>query len=334
MKHIIPINSFHLNPRKTLLCFLFFWFFSFANYAQNLVPNGSFEEISNCPESLGQVYLAPPWFSVLGTPDLFNSCYTLSSDGVGVPMNGTGFQNALGIDDNSIIGQGYTEITTFAKNYPDAREILGVELLCPLVVGHTYSVSCNFSRCDNYTYDCATNQVGLKFTTNILTANDPSIINNSSNIYSQEIITNKEEWTEISGSFTADSAYAYIYIGNFFSDANTDTTECASFATYYVDRIQVLPMDSTECLNLNSEILWSDKTFIYPNPAASILTVRTTKKIDEIFIFDLLGNQVFTDRIGLNSTEINVSGLSSGIYSLVIHCGTRIIHGRFQKLNP
>lgn len=51
---------------------------NYINGQVNLVPNGSFEELTHCPDSRSQIELADPWYSPskTGTPDLFSKCAT------------------------------------------------------------------------------------------------------------------------------------------------------------------------------------------------------------------------------------------------------------------
>ena len=49
----------------------------------NLVPNGSFETYTMCPDGGGVINYATPWYSpTTGTTDYYNSCY--DSIGLGV----------------------------------------------------------------------------------------------------------------------------------------------------------------------------------------------------------------------------------------------------------
>ena len=64
-------------------------------FSQNLVPNPSFENISNCPSGNSEIYQAVPWDRPPGSitsPDLFNACNTagVGCSDVNVPDNFTG----------------------------------------------------------------------------------------------------------------------------------------------------------------------------------------------------------------------------------------------------
>jgi len=53
---------------------------------------------------------------------------------------------------------------------------------------------------------------------------------------------------------------------------------------------------------------------IYPNPTKSTLNIKTATAITNISVYSLLGNQV----IKTNSKNIDVSGLSNGVYLIKI----------------
>src|SRR5437868_3489465 len=81
---------------------ILFLIFTFQCSAQtNIVPNGSFEQYSNCPDQEGQIFRANGWFMPTGgTSDYYNSCNTLPySNNYSVPFNcaaltGMSFQEA------------------------------------------------------------------------------------------------------------------------------------------------------------------------------------------------------------------------------------------------
>ena len=63
------------------------------------MPNGSFEELTECPWSINQITLAGPWKNTGGddTPDLYNVCaipnqFPPYNNSAGVPQNATGVQ--------------------------------------------------------------------------------------------------------------------------------------------------------------------------------------------------------------------------------------------------
>jgi len=52
--------------------------------AQNLVPNPSFEQYSECPDGPGKIAFAYPWKSVVGGCDYFHECAPIV---VGIPIS-------------------------------------------------------------------------------------------------------------------------------------------------------------------------------------------------------------------------------------------------------
>ena len=55
-------------------------------YAQNIVPNGSFERFTTCPGGAA-FYKLPPWCGLAGGEDSYNVCFNLigGPGSVGVP---------------------------------------------------------------------------------------------------------------------------------------------------------------------------------------------------------------------------------------------------------
>lgn len=204
---------------------------------QNLVPNPSFETYQSCNFSQGDADYANGWNKspVFNQPpshaDYCNSC----SPSYGVPLNPWGSQSAA-------TGNGYMAITTKVPAWGQYRENIYAQLITPLSIGVTYSLSFKLSLCDNFML--ASNKMGLKFSM------FPNIsVNNSAHLFAANPVTNQSGWTVISGTFTADSAYSYIGVGNFFDDANTlEIIACSScsqyYNIYYVDDISVTPLAS------------------------------------------------------------------------------------------
>lgn len=212
--------------------------------AQNLVPNPSFELKDTCPYTIGFQQGDRPlyWYSWLNSPDYFHAC---ASNGlVSVPQNGWGYQNAW--DGNAYVG-----MLAYSMG-DDFREYVGVELIEPLEVGQRYDVRMRASLAmDGGTWPSriACDRLGMLFT---MQPNEWTGIpgpdfgfRNFAHVHSDEILSDTANWTLVSGSFIADSAYRYLVIGNFFDDDHTDTLNMASGPTagayYYVDSVSVSP---------------------------------------------------------------------------------------------
>lgn len=197
---------------KSFLSLLFCFCCALRSNGQNLVPNPSFEEHINCPQTLND-YEFTYWDSFNRTPDYFNTCSSISGF-----SNPAGFQIAHS-------GNAYAGFITFVDEPPLWREHLGVPLIVPLQVGQTYYVSFYVSRgFEQPAHDMASNKIGALFST--IAYDDtlnPSPVLNFAHVYEDSIITDTTNWVHLHWNFVADSAYHYLIIGNFFDDSQTDT---------------------------------------------------------------------------------------------------------------
>ncbi|MCB0771743.1 MAG: T9SS type A sorting domain-containing protein [Flavobacteriales bacterium] len=219
--------------------------------AQNLVPNPSFELTDTCPNTccfnVGDRPLY--WNRWDQSPDYFNACAG-SLGGIDtlmdVPWNGWSWQYAYH-------GDAYVGMSCFEPG--DFRELVGAPLIEPLVLGQTYYVSYRVNLAtegSHWEARWACNNQGVLFTMDEhiwsgQTGSGPEFTpRNYAHVNNPTIITDTANWTLVSGSFVADSAYRYIVLGNFFDDALTDTIHFTpgqpSLAAYYLyDAICVSP---------------------------------------------------------------------------------------------
>lgn len=203
--------------------------------SQNLVQNFSFETFSTCPNTASQLTYAVPWNNSQNSPEYLNSCSSsIYSD---VPTNYFGFQNAA-------TGQAYggglfygSFLSTYLANI---REFLYVPLTTPLSIGTTYYLQFKINLVDNSNY--AVNRMGMQFCSSF---NSAFPINNTAHLYSPVVISDKVNWTTVTGSFVPSVAYNAVMVGNFFDDANTtaqfvgSSTSIGYNAYYFVDDVVV-----------------------------------------------------------------------------------------------
>lgn len=71
-------------------------------------------------------------------------------------------------------------------------------------------------------------------------------------------------------------------------------------------------------LNINDLKKNENNLIIYPNPATNEFNIATEKIINKIQIIDTCGRIVKTINPTINQTTINVSGLTSGVYSVIL----------------
>lgn len=103
------------------------------------------------------------------------------------------------------------------------------------------------------------------------------------------------------------------------------STVLVNGVTYYASQT-INGVESKERLAVTAKVNGSLATddfelagFKYsPNPVKNILTLNNAESIDQIEIFSVLGSSVFSKKINAAHSEIDLSGLSSGIYLLKV----------------
>ena len=75
----------------------------------------------------------------------------------------------------------------------------------------------------------------------------------------------------------------------------------------YINVSNILSIDSEEILS---------KVSIYPNPTSNIIYIKTSETIDNITLYTMLGQEVFTINGASNGLELNLSNQASGTYIL------------------
>jgi len=292
--------------------------------AQNLVPNWSFEEISSCPDDLGQVELADGWLIFRGASscDLYHVCG--HPDTAGVPMNWQGEQMPAS-------GSGYSGVFTFSDDdgWPYyVREYMGIQLSSPLQIGTTYTatlkISATLSR-GGQRMMFASNNAGLLFSTSYFFQNDLDPVPGYAHVVGTSVVEDTLGWTLISGSFIADSAYQFVVVGNFFSDEDTDWSLLDSagiwnYAYYYVDDVCV-SADLQFCQVQNGIVPHAVVPFhVWQQGAGEVLQAEglLALEVDRIRVFDAIGRLVADVGVGGRDTwAMPTAELASGVYMVV-----------------
>jgi Secretion system C-terminal sorting domain len=296
-------------------------------FAQNLVPNGSFETFTQCPAIGDKIYYATGWFQPNKYPwsnsvnqssstDYYNSC---AGNGpyTSVPNNFFGYQNA--VNGNAYIGMVYFH--TIA-NY---REYAEIKLVESLVAGKEYILNYYISLTDGARY--ATNQFDAYFSQDsLLVTSMLEVINVAPHIINtnQSIVSDTMNWTQISGTYTAVGGERFLTLGNFHNNIGSDTihvnyslqSQNDYFAYYYIDDVSLVEDSSTgikELENAGFEL--------FPNPAQNTIQVLFQEDVIEISIVDLCGKElIHVEPIG-SSLSIDCASLANGIY--IVQCKFR-----------
>lgn len=292
------------------MCFIILIMSWQNSIAQNLIPNGSFEQYTSCPSGPSQVDSSLFWMNPstgfpFGTPDYFNSCAT--SFVFSVPNNGGGFQNAHS-------GNAYMGMVLYHMNSANAREFIETPFSSPLVANQIYHFEMYVNVIDLaakttdaiavYFSDTAitgfNNQLPLPFT--------PQISNVGGNYF------NSNSWTLVSGDYTAHGGENYLTIGNFKYDSLTSTLpnntsgNQVSVAFALVDDISLTLITG---IDNQSEI---ESINVFPNPFNDKIeiTANNYEPLD-ISLYDIAGRKLLQKRF-TNSVLLNTNKLENGIY--------------------
>ncbi|MBS1937474.1 MAG: hypothetical protein JSS84_06650 [Bacteroidetes bacterium] len=302
--------------------------------AQNLVPNPGFEESDSCAQSGFDIAGPLGWHSANGSPDYLQSCLPYGST-FGLPLNFFTFQEPFE-------GASCAGMWTYHQNDVDEyREWIQAPLLEPLVPGQTYycSFRANAAFGGNYEYPqvwLANDKVGMLFTMQDRSWSwgDPYPVPlNHAHILYPQILADTVGWTLVSGSFVADSAYQYVMLGQFFSNALTDTLHLAPegdpwywFPRAYtlIDAVCVSP-DPNGCERAQGVgVHGVTSPVLFPNPTRDRLVVNHRDGA-EVQVMDAVGRGVWRGKIVGDCWVLGVAHWARGAY--VLHV---CYHGRME----
>ncbi len=224
----------------------------------------------------------------------------------------------------------YTYLENGSTEY---REWIMAPLLEPMVVGQTYycSFRANAAFGGNHTYPqhwLANDKVGMRFTTAATppwSVGDPyPVPPNHAHILYPQILADTVGWTLVSGSFVADSAYQYVMIGQFFSNALTDTLQFSpeGIPWYWLPRAYTLVdavcvSASPEGCDLGQGVGEEQATgpLLFPNPARDHLVVAQRAGA-EAQVIDAVGRMLWHGGITSDRWVLDVSAWARGTYVL------------------
>jgi hypothetical protein len=290
------------------------------------VPNPGFEETDSCTFGLGLGDLHD-WYSAYLTPDHLQSCQPYGTAN-GLPMNMFTYQQPY--EGNSCVG-----IFTYVDlSGQEQREWIMVPLLETMVPGQTYYCSfranAGFGGNDQYPQIwLANDKVGMLFTMQDRPWYQgdpyPEPIDEAHIVYPQ-ILADTVGWTLVSGSFVADSAYRYVMIGQFFSNALTDTLHYADpysvfpwypFGYTLIDAVCVSASpDRCELAHGIAEET-GEKPYVFPNPASDVLIIGNAAG-QEAELQDMLERKVWSGRVEREHYTLRVATWVRGSYVLQV----------------
>lgn len=211
---------------------------------ENLVLNGGFELLSECPKEVSSLaktakHLSSP---TLGTTDVFSTCAT---EKVGIPKNFRGTQSAYS-------GNAYAGLYLYSPN--DYREYIQFTLENTLTEGIYYEFSLYISLAESSTV--STPSLGVLF------VDQPITLETSKHLSKRRLLQAKNrkfnfqklswkgssrevnEWVKVEIGFIAKGFEKNIVLGNFNGDATTSRYKNSNksriskeFAYYYIDEV-------------------------------------------------------------------------------------------------
>ena len=106
-------------------------------------------------------------------------------------------------------------------------------------------------------------------------------------------------------------------------------------ATYYavniVDDCLSEPLAVTITLVLGISDFAENGIAVYPNPVTGRLTIVAEESIISVRVYDILGNLVLESKAAASTYQLDVSGLSNGVYLLQLQKGEQILTGKLIK---
>jgi hypothetical protein len=233
----------------------------------NLVPNPSFEILSQCPTFLSQLEYATPWFQPYtdnngvqqSSTDIFSSC--CSGGFCGFINNHAGSQLPR-------TGNTYAGIYFYGGS-ATYREYIEVKLNDSLINNKYYCVKLFTSLCDRCNY--AASNFGVYFSNDSclqVIPPDTSISNPAQAINpNSNVITDKINWMSIELEYLAQGGERFITIGGFdpnniiiIGGGNVD------MVYYYIDDVSVIDISTPAYAGVDTTIAIGDSVFIGRQP--------------------------------------------------------------------
>lgn len=272
-------------------------------FAQELVPNGRFEQHTGCPTGQNQLYKADGWIDPsYWTPDYFHVCGTA---GYSAPDNAGGHQ--VPRSDSAYAG-------IFLYSASPVREYIETALLSPLVTGQTYFFEMFMNLLDNSKFSAR--NIGVYFSDTLVNSSGinfmpftPQILNTGT-AYPDTV-----DWYPVTGYYTAHGGESYMIIGNFDGDEDTPllmvNPDGFAYAVVYIDDISLTA--STGLTGPSSPAIR-----VAPMPFDAELDVfMPGTDVSDILLCDMSARVRIAQR-ATGSAHLRTGELAAGAYLLIV----------------
>ena len=338
------VAALNLKPiplmKRLILSLVITSLFLFHLNAQNLIPNPSFENITNpfCGIMNTSDFTATilDWTSPTdGTPDAYftnveTSCYNFQPfseyDGpIGIKGNQTPFSGT------TMLGCGL-----FSIDGLNQREYVQTQLTAPLTIGQTYELNFQVSLADFTEFYLG--EIGIHFSTNQLSGNGSAPLNVSPQIIAETGLENYQDWVAVSTTFTPTENYEFMTIGNFNNDANTTlfpnpnaSGEAGTYGAYYFfDDFSLIDTNPVGINNFETAGIQ-----FFPNPVDESIQLTLPNSMNQVKvnISNMHGRNIYTQQFTSESIiNINTANLPTGTYLILIEDGADVLVERFMKI--
>lgn len=107
-------------------------------------------------------------------------------------------------------------------------------------------------------------------------------------------------------------------------------SDATTFTSYFGTH-NLLPV-ACSTVGINEDVIF-EGTSVFPNPASDMISVKTDLQVDQVRIFNLLGEEVYSEISGSknSSGQINISSFDSGLYMIELISGNNSARYRFAK---
>jgi outer membrane protein OmpA-like peptidoglycan-associated protein len=282
MKHVLK-----LLPAFAIACGVF------AQDTDNLVPNGSFEQITGKLRRLGGIEAAEGWVSPTGvTADLFSRSARIEE--IAVPENAYGKEEPKD-------GDNYAGIVIYSYGDKMPRSYLTAKLTVPMKKGMRYKVSFYASMAELSKY--STNKIGAHISKKPFATKEkvPALIDKTHILHPEEAVFNAMfGWELVCGEYIAEGGERYITIGNFTpndqvkEERNKKPRELKGAqivaAYYYIDQVSITLLNPEEACDCGySDAMESVTSTVYQR--TTVLNDRMTlaQKVEAHNVFYAAG---------------------------------------------
>ncbi len=239
----------------------------------NLVPNGSFEEVEGKLRRLGSIEMAKGWKSgTTAGADLFSG--NVYDAPASAPRNAYGDQSAL-------TGDNYAGLLWWSHAGRKPRSYLSTKFKSPLKKDQRYCVRYYVSLGDLSRF--AANELGAFITKNPANRTDAANLAYKPQVpvLRNKVYDDMYSWQGVCGVFQAAGGETHLIIGNFATNERTDnrrveppkgeTRPQQTLAYYYIDDVSVVPVrNDSECTcvqidDAESEFIFSRRGAMAPS---------------------------------------------------------------------